>query len=61
MRDARRGLQQKRREDALKLEALRLKIRAGAEAIARGDFTEVDDADLDVFLADLGRPTRGTP
>jgi hypothetical protein len=58
MRDTRRVSKQRRREDALKLEAPRLKIRAGAEEIARGDFTDVDDSELDAFLADLGRPTR---
>ena len=57
VRDALRVLQQKRREDALKLKALRLQIRAGADDIARGDFTDVDDSDLDAFLEDLGRPT----
>jgi antitoxin ParD1/3/4 len=54
VRDAVRVLQQKRREDALKLKALRLQIRAGVQDMARGDFTEVDDSDLDAFLEDLG-------
>jgi antitoxin ParD1/3/4 len=58
VRDALRVLQQKRREDALKLKALRLQIRAGADDIARGDFTDVDDSDLETFLEELGRPAR---
>ena len=29
----------------IKLEALRAKIKAGTDALERGDFTEVDDAD----------------
>ncbi len=53
IRDALRVLQQKRREDALKLRALRVKIKAGLEALERGDFTEVTDADLDQYLAGL--------
>ncbi len=59
MRDTRRGLEEKRREGARKLDALRMQIRAGAEDLARDDFTEVDDAGLDALLADLGRPARG--
>ena len=51
IRDALRALQQRRQEDALKLDALRALIRAGANALEEGDFTEIDDADLDRFLA----------
>ncbi len=50
MRDAVRGLQQRWKEDELKLTALRKQIRAGAEALDRGDYTEVGDADLDAAL-----------
>ncbi len=53
VRDAVRGLQQRWKEDELKLTALRKQIRAGAEALDRGDFTEVDDADLDAALDGL--------
>jgi antitoxin ParD1/3/4 len=56
VRDALRMLQQRRREDALKLKALRVQIKAGAEALDRGDFVEVDDADLDRFLEGLTQP-----
>ena len=38
---------------SVKLEALRALIAAGVAAIERGDFTEVDDADLDAFLDSL--------
>ena len=53
IRDALRALQQRRREDALKLKALRVQIKAGIDALERGDFVEVDDADLDKFLDTL--------
>lgn len=53
MRDAVRGLQQRWKEDELKLTALRKMIRTGAEALDRGDFTEVNDADLDAALDKL--------
>jgi antitoxin ParD1/3/4 len=53
VRDALRALQQRRREDALKLEVLRAQIQAGAEALQRGDFVEVEDADLETYLAQL--------
>ena len=53
MRDAVRGLQQRWKEDELKLAALRKQIKTGAEALDRGDFTEVDDADLDATLDKL--------
>ncbi len=53
VRDALRALQQRRREDELKLKALRTHIKAGAEALRRGEFVEVDDADLDNYLEGL--------
>jgi antitoxin ParD1/3/4 len=60
VRDALRALQQRRREDALKLKALRLQIKAGADALERGDFVEIDDADLDSYLEGLNtRPAKG--
>jgi antitoxin ParD1/3/4 len=45
VRDAVRALQQRRREDVLKLEALRRQIDTSADAVARGDFTEIADVD----------------
>ena len=60
IRDALRMLQQKRREDALRLRALRAQINAGLDALERGDFTEVTEADLDDYLEGLTmRPGKG--
>ncbi len=53
VRDALRALQQRRREDALKLKALRMQIKAGVDSLERGEFTEVADADLDRYLEGL--------
>ena len=53
MRDALRALQQRRQEHALKLEALRAQIAIGVEALERGDFTEIADADLEDYLTGL--------
>jgi antitoxin ParD1/3/4 len=53
VRDALRVLQQRRQEDALKLKALRMQLKAGVDALERGDFTEVDEADLDGYLEGL--------
>jgi antitoxin ParD1/3/4 len=50
VRDALRALQQRRREDALKLEALRAEIQAGVDALERGDFNEIEDADLEDYI-----------
>lgn len=59
VRDALRALEQRRREDALKLKVLRMQIKAGAEALKRGEFAEVDEADLEDYFerltAGLGR------
>lgn len=56
IRDALRALQQRRREDSLKLKALRLQIKAGVDALERGDFVDVDDADLEQYLEQLVSP-----
>ena len=53
VRDALRALQRRRREDALRLEALRLQIKAGVDALDRGDYAEIADADLDRYLEGL--------
>lgn len=53
MRDALRALQQRRREDALKLAALRAQVAAGVQDIEAGDFDELDGADLERYLAQL--------
>jgi len=50
MRDAVRGLQQRLKTDELKLDLLRTQVKAGLDALDRGAFTEVGDADLDATL-----------
>jgi antitoxin ParD1/3/4 len=57
VRDAIRALQQRRAEDALKLDSLRLSIKAGVAALERGDYTDVEDDELDTYLDDLVAPT----
>ena len=56
IRDAIRALQQRRAEEALKFQKLRLAIKQGAAALDRGDFTEVEDDDLDSYLDSLAVP-----
>jgi len=54
VRDALRALQQRRREDALKLKALRAAARAGVGALDRGEFKEFGSVeDLQAYLTDL--------
>lgn len=53
MRDAVRGLQQRLKTDELKLDLLRTQVKAGLDALERGAFMEVDDADLDATLDSL--------
>jgi antitoxin ParD1/3/4 len=53
VRDALRALQQRRREDELKLKALRAHIKAGADALKGGEFVEIGDAGLDDYLQGL--------
>src|SRR5262249_10311057 len=53
VRDALRALQQRRREDTLRLKAVRVQIKRGVDALKRGEFTEVADADLDRYLETL--------
>jgi len=53
VRDALRALQQRRREDALKLKALRMQIKAGIDDLERGDYIEIDERDLDKFFEEL--------
>lgn len=53
IRDALRALQQRRREDALRLKALRASIRTGIEALERGDYTEVGESGLGAYLERL--------
>jgi antitoxin ParD1/3/4 len=53
IRDALRALQHRRKEDSLRLKALRAQIKAGTDALERGEFSEVDDADLEGYLERL--------
>ena len=59
-RDALRALQQRRKEDALKLKALRARIDAGLAELERGEFDEFDEADLKSYLRKLGTASRKT-
>jgi antitoxin ParD1/3/4 len=56
MRDAVRGLQLRHQQDELKLNALRTHVEAGVAALERGEYTEVEDADLDACLDRLASP-----
>ena len=58
MRDTIRALQQRRAEEALKLDKLRVSIKQGVAALDRGEFTEVEDEDLDAYLDDLAALAR---
>src|SRR6185436_4243692 len=58
VRDALRVLQQRRKEDGLRLKALRAQLKAGVDALDRGDFSEIDETDLDVFLQRLTTPAK---
>ena len=50
MSDAVRALRQRRAEDALKLERLRLSIQQGIAALDRGDYRDIADEDLEACL-----------
>lgn len=53
IRDAVRALQQRRKEDALKLERLKLRVQAGIDDLDRGEFVEIDGEDLESYLVRL--------
>lgn len=53
VRDALRVLQRLRREDALKLKALRMQIKVGTDALERGEFVQIDDTELEDYLEGL--------
>jgi antitoxin ParD1/3/4 len=42
--------------DSPRLNAHRAEVRAGTDALERGDFIEVDDADLEIYLERLTTP-----
>jgi len=56
IRDALRALQRQRREDALRLKALRVRIKAGVDALECGDFSEVADVALDEYFEGFTAP-----
>jgi len=56
IRDALRALERRRREDDLKLKALRIQLKAGIDAIKRGDFVEIEEADLQGYLEGMTTP-----
>jgi len=58
VRDALRLLQQRHQEDLLKLRHLRKAIQEGEDALARGDYRDIDVDDLPEFLAGLGKTGR---
>ena len=53
VRDALRVLQQHRREDALRLEALRAQLQVGIDALDGGAAVALEDRDLKGYLASL--------
>jgi antitoxin ParD1/3/4 len=53
VRDALRALRQRRKEDALKLKALRNEIKVGVDALDKGDFAEVAETAVDAYLERL--------
>jgi antitoxin ParD1/3/4 len=53
LRDALRALEQRRREDEFKLKALRLQVKAGIDAIKRGEFIEIEETDLEKYFDTL--------
>jgi len=53
IRDALRALKQRRHEDALKLQGLKSQVKAGIEALKRGDFLEIDEMELDRYLEEV--------
>jgi antitoxin ParD1/3/4 len=54
LRDALRVLQQRRREDALKLKALRAQLQAGVDALERGEFVQIDESDVNAYVSRFG-------
>jgi antitoxin ParD1/3/4 len=53
IRDALRALQQRRREEKLRLKLLRAEVRAGIHALERGAYVEIEAGDLDSYLERL--------
>lgn len=53
LRDAVRDLQRRHQQDVLKLQVLQTHVDAGIAALERGDYVEIEDADLDVYFDSL--------
>jgi antitoxin ParD1/3/4 len=53
LRDAVRDLQRRHQQDALKLQVLQTQVDAGIAALKRGDYVEIEDADLDAYFDSL--------
>jgi len=53
VRDGLRALQQRRREDALKLKALRAAIKLGLDSIDQGDVEQIEASELGSYLRSL--------
>ena len=60
MRDAVRGLQQRWKEDELKLELLRKSIDTGIADLENGNYEDMDDASLEGWLAPPEKTTDKT-
>lgn len=54
LREGLRLVERQEQEQALKLEALKRAVQEGMDDLAAGHYTDVDDAGLDAFIADLG-------
>ena len=54
--EAVRGLQQRLQPEALELDLLRTRIRAGIDALERGEYEELGEADLDAALDRIADP-----
>jgi antitoxin ParD1/3/4 len=52
-----RAPQQRRSDDAAKVKALRAEIKAGVDALARGEFVDVEERALDHYLDELVGPS----
>lgn len=53
VRDGLRALQQRKREDALKLKALRAAIKVGLASADRGDVQRIDASEIENYLRSL--------
>jgi antitoxin ParD1/3/4 len=61
IRDALRALQQRRREDALKIERLQQQIAAGLADLDDGRFVDIEGADLEAYLNELPHADKRPP